>query len=318
MIHDYHCGKDKMLVAGKGNEHVGIELEFFPTVEWGKALGHKGRNALTAQQLVRTRLAAYLESSLDACGIRSSLFTFESDSSLRDPALRYSSWGAEMVSRVLSLRVAKKLPWKAFFEKLQEDGIVQLGHESCGLHIHGNPFYGRGESKHDMEIKKAYSCKLWAALLCLTNAERLFLFGRERNKYCEDWINTSTTETIDDDYGEEVDQTIELDAEVGDIGDYIGWPGSMFRYECRYVPLNLSGRTGEFRMFASPENGNQLLGAIEVVEKLWYAKEPIFSEEEVPEGEFFGRHWAEEMLEYLRKHTRTGGLANAGWKASSS
>lgn len=324
MLHYYHEGKDKLLRCGKGVEHVGIELELFPNASWAREFLPKVKVKRDSPALfvpypstlpVRSRFAAYLESSLEACGIRSSLFTFEDDSSLQDYTTPNSRWGVEMISRILSLRVAKKLSWGVFFEKLQEDGVVNLGHKSCGLHIHGNPPFRNGDTREVVKEKDIYLSKLWAGLLRLSPEERETFFGRKPNSYCADWEDVDKThyenevvgeDEDGDDIWEEIEVTDYLRCDVVFEEQLFRGEGMDYREECRYVPLNLSGKTGEFRMFASPKNGNQLLGALEVVEKLWYPKDFSFSDEPPSYFEKVGESWAKEISEYLRKNTALG------------
>ncbi len=119
MLKPYHQGKWREPRLGKDREYFGLELEFMPTQ--GAFPGDSGPH----------RFAAYLEKALADSRFPAKAFRFETDSSLRQG----DAIGVEMISGILASRLARKLPWVDFFNRL--DGKkVSFGHRVAGFHIH--------------------------------------------------------------------------------------------------------------------------------------------------------------------------------------
>lgn len=243
MLHAYHSevseARKSRFIGTSRKEMVGVEIEFTPTASEAayNKLGRKSR------KLAGFRLAAYLEDALSRAGINPEWFVFEQDASLKSPA---HLQGVELISRPVAAKSLSRLPWGEFFDILQEEGIVRLGEASCGMHVHVDPFSGELEG---------YSRALWHRLAVIHDPEFAALFGRRPSRFCETFPEIGGSK-------ERYSATL-LQVRCGLV------PKAVFA-ETEYSPLDLTGKTPEFRMFPSPKSGEEFLASLGKATKLGY------------------------------------------------
>lgn len=264
MLRGYHHSKGKEIKQGRKGPHFGLEIEFMPNPSPKPITGYLKPFGMDAH-----RFAAYLERVLLETGFAQRLFMFEHDGSLRDSDMR--TLGVELIFRPMSYALIRSLPWTTFFERLNREGLTELGHPFAGMHIHVD-----GESQ---DARRKYKM-LWHDLLNMPEDTRKYLFGRKSNEYCcgVDNVLEIETEVREFDYTDEegfdvyYTDTVELTYDLRRVHletkSIIHEEVYTFMFETRYVPLNLTNfKTMELRVFASPSKGSQVLAAVEFATK---------------------------------------------------
>lgn len=256
----HHSGDRKNIPVGRHRRKMmGVELEFVPVATKKFFAGtFKGAGNL---------LAAYLEKTLCESGINPNWFVFETDGSLEAPE---GMMGVEMISRPVSYRGLKQLPWDKFFEALRKENLVNLGHESCGMHVHvDTPSLPEGWKHFRM---------MWHRLSTMSDRQFHHLFGRYPNSYCRTFPSVELYRILGtDDDGDLIEEYVNEEYSPEMWHNALVGNADFREYaEDRYSPINLASQdTVEFRMFASPSSGAQFLRALEFVNKFGYPTKEV-------------------------------------------